>query len=560
MGVAVGLHRDGLARLRVAARLARRVPQARVEPARVARRAGAYPQRRARPRERPHAVDPPARVPADVGGRGGEALGRSDLVVLPVLAPEIPGRPLRNQAGPGGAPAHRRVRRGRRRLGRRRVALERPDHARLDRESGTQDRDARDGAAHRADGAGAAGAEHVDCRPDRQRRRGGAPGVVGQHVYAGERHVPARGGGLGGGDRRVRRRDRRLGVPARHRPDSRGQRQQLHSDLHRLRAGLRLGLDHHSRSRSAARAREHRMNRHEVLTMNQSVPRRAFLTATAASVAGAGLTPSFPLSTLWRGGQGVRPEPLKLGVASYSLRNFPRDKAIEMVKALGTPYINLKSMHLPYELSRDEVAAARREIEGAGLHIVGGGVITFEEDTDEGVGKYFAYAKAAGMPLIAAHADAQILPRIERFAKQYDIKVAIHNHGPEDTRFPSPYDALKHVRNMDRRMGLCIDIGHAVRAGTDVVRAIADAGPRVLDMHAKDLRDPTTAASQCIVGEGVIPIAAIFRELETIGYRGYVNLEYEIDADDPLPGMKQSLAYMRGALAGLDAARRSPHS
>jgi len=303
------------------------------------------------------------------------------------------------------------------------------------------------------------------------------------------------------------------------------------------------------------------MNRYEVPNMpDQSLPRRAFLTATAATLAGAGLMPLPPLHIVERGTEGVRPEPLRLGVASYSLRNFSRDKAIEMVKALGTPYINLKSVHLPYELSPEELATARREIEGAGLHIVGGGVITFEQDTDEDVGKYFAYAQAAGMPLIAAHADAQILPRIERFARQYDIKVAIHNHGPEDKRFPSPYDALKHLRNMDRRMGLCIDIGHTVRAGTDVVRAIADAGPRVLDMHAKDLRDPRTAESQCIVGEGVIPIAAIFRQLETIGYRGYVNLEYEIDADDPLPGMKQSLAYMRGALAGLDAVRRSPHS
>ncbi len=162
--------------------------------------------------------------------------------------------------------------------------------------------------------------------------------------------------------------------------------------------------------------------------------------------------------------------------------------------------------------------------------------------------------------LITAHADAQILPRLERFAKQYDIKVAIHNHGPEDKRFPSPYDALKHVRNLDRRMGLCIDIGHTVRTGTDVVRAIADAGPRLLDMHVKDLRDLTAKGSQCIVGEGAIPIAAIFEELEAVRYQGYVNLEYEIDEDDPLPGMKQSFAYMRGALAGLDAARRRPHS
>ena len=247
---------------------------------------------------------------------------------------------------------------------------------------------------------------------------------------------------------------------------------------------------------------------------------------------------------------------MRLGVASYSLRKFSRAQAIEMVKALGTPYINLKSVHLPFELAPEELAAGRREIEAAGLQIVGGGTITFDEDSDDGVRKYFAYAKAAGMPVIVATADPPILPRIERFAKQYDIKVAIHNHGPEDKHFPSPYDVLKHVRNMDPRMGLCIDIGHTVRTGTDVVRAAADAGPRLLDMHAKDLRDLTAKGSQCIVGEGVIPISEIFRQLEAMRFAGYVNLEYEIDADDPLAGMKQSFAYMRGVLAGLGSAGR----
>ncbi len=283
--------------------------------------------------------------------------------------------------------------------------------------------------------------------------------------------------------------------------------------------------------------------------------RRTFLKASAATVLtpwpAIGTSPPAPLSVPERGDVGV-----KLGVASYSLRNFPRAKAIEMVQALGTPYINLKSVHLPFELSPAELVAARQEIEAAGLEIVGGGVISFDQDTDADVEKYFAYAKAAGMPLITAHAAAPTLPRIERFAKQYDIKVAIHNHGPEDKNFPSPYDALKHVKNMDRRMGLCIDIGHTVRTGTDVVRAIADAGPRLLDLHAKDLRDLTAKGSQCIVGEGAIPIAEIFRQLEAMRFAGYVNLEYEIDADDPLPGMKQSFAYMRGVLAGLGSPGR----
>lgn len=291
---------------------------------------------------------------------------------------------------------------------------------------------------------------------------------------------------------------------------------------------------------------------------DHAVPRRQFLTTGAAAIAGA----LMPATAPGQPPQPPQPPPtsLNLGVASYSLRNFPRDRAIEMVKALGTPYVNFKSVHLPFELSAEQLAAARREIEAAGLVIVGGGVITFDDDTDAGVQRSFAYAKAAGMPLITAHAPATTLPRLERFAKQYDIKVAIHNHGPEDKNFPSPYDALKHITSMDPRMGLCIDVGHTVRTGTDVVRAIADAGPRLLDMHMKDLRDLGAKGSQCIVGEGAIPIAGIFRQLETMGYRGYVNLEYEIDAAAPLPGMKQSFAYMRGALAGLAADGSAIHT
>ena len=245
---------------------------------------------------------------------------------------------------------------------------------------------------------------------------------------------------------------------------------------------------------------------------------------------------------------------VKLGVASYSLRNFPRQQAIEMTRSLGVRYINFKSVHLAYDAASTEFAAARAELAAAGLELVGGGMITFDTDTDEGVRKYFDYARAAGMPLIVFTSKASLLPRIEKFARQYDIKAAIHNHGPEDPNFPSPYDALRAIKGMDPRMGLCIDVGHTVRAGADVVRAVVDAGPRLLDMHAKDLRDFKSVESQCAVGEGKMPIAEIFRELRKMRYAGCVNLEYEIEPDNPLPGMKQSLAYMRGALAGISAA------
>ena len=291
-----------------------------------------------------------------------------------------------------------------------------------------------------------------------------------------------------------------------------------------------------------------------------SLPRRSFLTTAAATVAGAAVSLGVMPSAL-RAAPSLRaPAPsdaalvtaLKLGIASYSLREFPLDKALEMAKALRTPYINFKSVHVPYDLSPAALAAWRQKVEAAGFQIVGGGTITFDKDTDADVERYFAYAKAAGMPLIVTMLGPQsVLPRIEKFAKQYDIKVAIHNHGPEDKNYPSPYDVLKAVKGMDPRMGLCMDIGHATRAGADIVQAVLDAGPRLLDMHIKDLADGNAKDSQVAVGEGKLPIPALFRALQKINYQGYVNLEYEINAKDPLPGMQLSFAYMRGVLAGM---------
>jgi len=242
---------------------------------------------------------------------------------------------------------------------------------------------------------------------------------------------------------------------------------------------------------------------------------------------------------------------VRLGVASYSLRNLSRENAIAAIQALGSPYVNIKSFHLPYETTAEERAAGRQAFEAAGLQIVGGGTITLQKDDDEDIRTYFEYAKACGMPLMVIAPTPTTLPRIERFVKDYNIKVAVHNHGPEDNYFPGPRDVLPVIKDMDPRVGLCVDVGHTARTGVDVVEAIAEAGDRVLDMHMKDLRDLSVKESQCIVGEGAMPIAAIFQQLIAMNYAGYVNLEYEIDADNPLPGMQRSFAYMRGVLAGM---------
>src|SRR5262245_14227665 len=277
--------------------------------------------------------------------------------------------------------------------------------------------------------------------------------------------------------------------------------------------------------------------------MPYAFSRRAFI-----SSAGAWFTLN---GTSFSASNSVSSNDIKLGVASYSLRKLSRKQTIAAIQELKTPYLNIKEFHLPYSSTPSELEAGRKEFEDAGLKIVGGGTISLKEDSDTDVRKYFEYARRSGMPLIVIAPTQQTVPRIERFVREYNIKAAIHNHGPEDKFFPAPQDALKLVKNMDPRVGLCIDVGHTARTGADVVQSIAEAGPRLLDMHMKDLRSLSDKDSQCRVGEGAMPVPAIFKQLKKMRYQGMVNLEYEIDAESPLPGMNQSFAYMRGVLDGL---------
>jgi sugar phosphate isomerase/epimerase len=245
------------------------------------------------------------------------------------------------------------------------------------------------------------------------------------------------------------------------------------------------------------------------------------------------------------------PGDVRLGVASYSFREFARGLCIRDTKALNTNLLTIKEFHAPYRSSTEELKKDRAEFDRAGIVLTGGGTVYMLKDDDEDIKFYFDYARTLGLPMMNIGATAQSLVRIEKFAKEYDIKIALHNHGPEDKNFPAPSDALKIIRNMDPRMGLCIDVGHTTRTGKDVLEEIQMAGPRLLDMHMKDLKDLKVASSQCDVGEGQMPIVAIFKQLKKMNYPGVVHLEYEINADNPLPGMQKSFSYMRGVNAAL---------
>ncbi len=285
--------------------------------------------------------------------------------------------------------------------------------------------------------------------------------------------------------------------------------------------------------------------------MNYDTSRRHFLRsgALAATAISTARATSAVAQDYKREGQ---PTAIKLGLASYTFRDFSRAQMIAYMKQLNLTSLNAKDVkdHLPMDPAQEATALADYAAAGIKLHAVG--AIYFPKDEDNDIRTKFDYCKRAGIQVIVAGDPApQTLQRIERFVKEYDIRFAIHNHGPEDKLWHSPLDILKVVRTMDPRMGCCIDVGHTMRAGVDPVHAIHAVGPRLFNVHMKDLANATEKGSQVAVGEGLMPVRGIFEALAATRYKGFVDLEYEIHGDDPMPGVSTSFAYMRGVLAGM---------
>jgi sugar phosphate isomerase/epimerase len=244
--------------------------------------------------------------------------------------------------------------------------------------------------------------------------------------------------------------------------------------------------------------------------------------------------------------------PIRLGLASYTFRDFSRTQLIGFMKELPLLALNAKDVkdHLP--MSPPEERAALTDYAAAGIKLHAAGAIYFTKDEDADIRGKFEYCKRAGIGVIVAGDPArESLPRIEKFAQEYDIRIAIHNHGPEDRLWHSPLDVLQAVKDLDPRMGCCIDVGHTARAGTDVAQAIREAGPRLFNVHMKDLLNLQSKESQVAVGDGNLGVKRIFEALLAIRYEGFVDLEYEIHPEDPMPGVISSFAYMRGVLAGM---------
>jgi len=248
-----------------------------------------------------------------------------------------------------------------------------------------------------------------------------------------------------------------------------------------------------------------------------------------------------------------RPSPLRLGVASYSTRLMSLDDTISTLHVLRITNVGLHKSHCPWETaSTDQCRAVGEKLKAAGIALTASGVVALPND-EAAVRKAFDNVRAAGMVTMVCKPDLAVLPLIEKCAKEYDQKVAIHNHGPEDKVYPSPYDVWNAIQPFDPRIGMCLDVGHAARDGVNPIEAIHRCASRIYDVHLKDstaipgaLRDIPVA-----VGAGRLDIPGILAALTAINYSGVIEFEYEKNASNPVTGLAESVGYVRGLLAAM---------
>jgi sugar phosphate isomerase/epimerase len=266
-------------------------------------------------------------------------------------------------------------------------------------------------------------------------------------------------------------------------------------------------------------------------------------------LSGAGLV-ATQVPSLLTAGQPLPPIepdlPFELGIASYTFREFNLEDTIAMTSRLGIKNLCLKSMHMPLESTPEEIKSMAARVHDAGLNLYGAGVIYMT--TPEEVENAFAYAKSAGIKVIVGAPDHELLEHCNRKVKETGIKLAIHNHGPGDDKYPTPESAYKLIKDMDPGMGLCVDIGHTVRIGEDPIEDTAKYMERVLDIHIKDVDKADPSGNTCEIGHGVIDIPGFLEMLLEKNYSNVVSFEYEKDGKDPLAGLAESVGYVRGVL------------
>ena len=282
--------------------------------------------------------------------------------------------------------------------------------------------------------------------------------------------------------------------------------------------------------------------------MYVDLSRRQFLAVSsatcAASFGGPRLASAAGETDEWGG--------FPVGVQTISLRKYPLPEAIRHLQGLGIRYVEFSAgSHLPATASDERIMEVRKLAAMAGLKITAQGVNRFSKDHAANQ-KVFEFAKKLGIRTITANPqpDAETFASLDKLVAEYDMRLAIHNHGPG-----SLYDKLdelvKAIKDHDPRLGACVDCGHFLSSGEDPVRCVLTLADRVYGVHLKDHAEIGKKSENVIIGKGHLDVVGLFKALRQIKFPadGALSLEYEANPENPLDDLKACLTVAKDAIA-----------
>lgn len=240
-------------------------------------------------------------------------------------------------------------------------------------------------------------------------------------------------------------------------------------------------------------------------------------------------------------------ELFRLGMAGYTFVKFDLQTTLETLQRCDVHYLCIKDFHLPVESTDEEIVAFHAKLKEYGVTGYAVGPLYMKSEAD--IDKYFEYAKRVGVKTIVGVPNYELLPYVEKKVKEYDFNYAIHLHGPDIAIYPDAEDVWEHTKNLDPRIGMCLDIGHDTRNGKDPVADLKKYITRVFDMHLKDVTGTTKLGYSVEVGRGIIDFPALVNMMREVKYTGVISLEHERNMDNPFLGIAESIGYFRGVVA-----------
>ncbi len=217
-----------------------------------------------------------------------------------------------------------------------------------------------------------------------------------------------------------------------------------------------------------------------------------------------------------------------VGIQTWSLREMEFDQVVEFATKHGFTQLQMIGKHLDPMGTREETLRKKAILDAKGLKVYTIGVTgTSMNQADNR--KIFEFAKLMGIKLIIVEPrDFRILDLLEELVKEYDIKIAIHNHGIKSL-YGNPLVVKTLIAHRDPRVGVCLDVGWITAAGFDAAKVFKDYEGRVFDIHLKDKKIERTQGDDVYldvkVGEGQANYTGLFKELAAANWQGVMAIE-----------------------------------